>query len=142
MPMKPDNRCVKTITLRPHHLLCLRFRPAEFPDRLGKFLETEQMVKAAIRPKSGVMIGVAPGVDELCRTCPNCGDGRCDDPQGKEEVIRERDALILKGLGVWYGAEMMSKEWDDLIVRKAPLDFCLTRCPAKAECPASSKKML
>ena len=81
-------------------------------------------------------------MDELCRTCPNCGDGRCDDPRGNEEVIRERDALILKGLGVGYGAEMMSKEWDDLIVRKAPLTFCLTRCPAKEECPGPSKKTL
>ncbi|OPY66296.1 MAG: hypothetical protein A4E57_02875 [Syntrophorhabdaceae bacterium PtaU1.Bin034] len=133
---------IKTMTLRPHHLLCLRFRPAEFPDRPGKFLETEQTVKAALRPESEVMIRAAKGVDMLCLTCPNCGAGRCNDPQGNEEVIRERDAMILKGLGVSYGAAMTSKEWDDLIARKAPLDFCLTQCPAKAECPAQPKKTL
>jgi hypothetical protein len=86
------------------------------------------------------MIRLAEGVDLLCRACPNCGDDRCDDEGGNEEVIRERDAMILKGLGVSYGTAMMSKEWDELIAGKLPLDFCLTHCPAKAECPASSKK--
>jgi len=128
---------MKTMTLRPHHLLCLRFRPAEFPDRRGEFPDTERKVKAAISPESGFMLTVAQGVDELCRTCPNCGMERCDDPKGNEEVIRERDAAILKDLGVSYGATMVSKEWDDLIAGKRPLNFCVLLCPARAECPAS-----
>ena len=129
---------MKTMMLRPHHLLCLRFRPVEFADRQGEFPDTERKVKAAINPESAMTIRVARGVDELCRVCPNCGDERCDDPMGNEEVIRDRDASILKDLGVWYGTSMASKEWDDLIAGKVPLDFCLTRCPAREECPVSS----
>ena len=98
------------------------------------------MVMDAIQPESGVMIHVAEGVDGLCRACPNCGAGRCDDPKGNEEVIRERDAIILKGLGKSYGDAMMSGEWADLIAEKAPLEFCLTRCPARAECVVAGKK--
>jgi hypothetical protein len=131
---------MKTMKLRPHHLLCLRFRIVVFPDRSGKFPEAEQMVMDAIRPESGVMIHVAEGVDGLCRACPNCGAGRCDDPNGNEEVIRERDAIILTGLGVSYGDAMTSREWHDLVREKTPLKFCLTRCPAMAECVVTRKK--
>jgi hypothetical protein len=130
---------MKTITLRPHHLLCLRFRIVVFPDRAGEYPETEEMVYDAIRPESGVMIHVAEGVDVLCRACPNCGAGRCNDPNGNEEVIRNRDALILKGLGVSWCDGMTSQEWGDLVAKKVPLEFCLTGCPAKAECVVAQK---
>ena len=131
---------MKTMSLRPHHLLCLRIRPAEFPDRQGEFPDMERMVKAAIHPESGFMLRVARGIDELCRVCPNCGGDRCVDSPLNEEAVRELDAAILNDLGVQYGHEMISKDWDDLINRKAPLNFCLTRCPQRAGCPASSAK--
>ncbi len=131
---------MKTIALRPHHLLCLRFRIVVFPDRSGKFPETEKMVMDAIRAESAVMIHVAEGVDGLCRACPNCGADRCDDLKGNEEVIRERDALILKGLGISYGTAMTSGEWSDLIAGKVPMEFCLTLCPARAECVVTREK--
>lgn len=125
---------MKIMTLRPHHLLCLRFRPVEFPDRQGEFAETDRMVKDALKPESQFMIRVAQGVDDLCRACPNCVVDRCEDPRINEEAVRKIDAMILKDLGVSYGDAMVSKEWNDLIVRKVPLDFCLSQCPVKAEC--------
>ena len=51
-----------------------------------------------------------------------------------EDKVRKWDAIILKGLGISYGEKRTIQELREIIGRKAPLDFCRTRCPWKAIC--------
>ncbi|MGD0229106.1 MAG: DUF1284 domain-containing protein [Syntrophorhabdales bacterium] len=118
----------------------MRFLQVEFPERKGEFQEAEQRIRDAVRPESGTLIHVAQGIDRLCRTCPHCRGDRCEHPQGNEEAVRKWDALILKGLGISYGDAMTSRQWGVLIGEKAPLEFCLTRCPSGSRCAVSRKE--
>lgn len=128
---------MEKVKFRPHHIFCMRFLQAEFPERGEEFEHADQRTKDIIQACDDTPVEVTEGIDELCRVCPDCREDRCENPQGDEEAVRKWDNIILKGLGVSYGETKTSEEWCMLIKKKAPLDFCQTRCPWKSSCAVS-----
>jgi hypothetical protein len=128
---------MRNARFRPHHIFCYAFLNAEFPDRGVEFVRVEQSIKDIIQTDDETLVEAIEGIDELCRACPNCRDGRCESPQGDEEAVRKLDNILLKSLGISYGETRTPREWRMLIEQKAPLDFCLKRCPAKLGCTFS-----
>lgn len=124
--------------LRPHHIFCLGFLKAEYPERGEGFLDAERMVKDAVWSDDETLIETAEGPDELCRTCPHCRDGRCEHPQGNEDAVKKWDGILLKELGISYGEGMTSREWRRLIQERMPLPFCRARCPSRTGCTVAT----
>ena len=120
--------------LRPHHIFCLGFLNAEYPERGASFLHVEQTVKDVLWSDDETLIETAEGPDDLCRVCPHCRDDRCEHPQGSEDAVRKWDSILLKGLGISYGEAMISREWRTFIRERMPLRFCQARCPSKTKC--------
>ena len=120
--------------LRPHHIFCKKFLNLDFPERGGEFKQVSLAIKGLIESNSDAMIEIIQGVDGLCRSCPDCREDRCESANGNEDEVRKWDAIILKGLGIAYGEKRTIQELREIIGRKAPLDFCRTRCPWKAIC--------
>jgi hypothetical protein len=120
--------------LRPHHIFCNTFLVYDFQERGEEFKRVSLAVKELIESNSDTMIEIIQGVDGLCRSCPDFRGDRCEHPNGNEVEVRKFDAIILKGLGISYGRKSTIQELRDIIGRKAPLDFCRTRCPWKATC--------
>jgi hypothetical protein len=122
-----------TITkLRPHHIFCKTF--LTLPDRGEEFKRASLSIKELIESNCDAIIEINQGVDMLCRSCPDCREDRCESPHGNEDKVRKWDAIILKGLGISYGEKRTIQELREIIGRKAPLDFCRTRCPWKEIC--------
>jgi hypothetical protein len=129
---------MEKVKFRPHHIFCLRFLQVDLPERGEEYRLTEQRIKDLLQKEDDVLLEVAEGIDELCRSCINCQDDQCRSPKGSEESVRKWDNILLKGLGISYGDTRSSKQWRGLINQKSPLDFCLTRCPKKYFCTVSS----
>jgi len=125
---------VKKERFRPHHIFCERFLRLELPERGEKYGQVSRKRKDVIEDQDDVIIEVIEGIDQLCRMCPECQDGRCQNPRGGEEAVRKWDAIILKGLEINYGEARTSKDWRILINQKAPLNFCKTRCQYRSNC--------
>lgn len=123
---------------RPHHIFCLRFLQIDLPERGEGYRLAEKGIKDLLQKGDNVLLEVAEGIDELCRSCINCQDDQCRSPKGSEESVRKWDNILLKGLGISYGDTRSLKQWQGLIEQKAPLDFCLIRCPKKNFCTVFS----
>jgi hypothetical protein len=124
----------ETLRLRPHHIFCGRFLPLENLIRGEEFASAMKKIKELTQLESDLIITVTEGPDQLCKSCPEYRNGRCESPIGSEEAVRRWDSRILKGLGISYGQEITARALLALINDKAPLDFCQTRCPWKAFC--------
>lgn len=131
---------LEELRLRPHHIFCQHFSAWDVPDRGEAYNSLEQRIREALRSATGTMIEVVEGVDDLCRWCPLCQDGRCCSPEGDETSVRKWDAIILSGLGVSYGDRMAAGVFSRLILEKAPLAFCQNRCSLRAGCSANSPR--
>ena len=129
---------MEQVKFRPHHIFCLRFLEIDFPERGERYRLAEQRIKDLLQREDVVLLEVIEGIDELCRSCINLQDDQCRSPQGSEESVRKWDEILLKGLGISYGDQRSPKQWIELIERKAPIDFCLTRCPKKNFCTVFS----
>ena len=125
---------MKQARFRPHHIFCERFLEINIQNRGEEFERVSQERRDTIERQDDVVVEVVEGIDELCRACPDCRDGRCQNPKGGEEAVRKWDGIILKGLEINYGEMRTSKEWRVLINQKAPLDFCKRRCPYQSSC--------
>jgi hypothetical protein len=128
---------MEKVKMRPHHLFCLRFLKGEFPERGERYRLADAKIKELLLKEDDVRLEAAEGIDELCLSCTNLGDGGCQSPPGGEEAVRKWDHLLLKGLGIPYGEAMSAGQWRSLIALKAPLDFCRQRCPKKSSCTVS-----
>jgi len=104
------------------------------PDRGEEFERLSQKRRDTIEKEDDVLVEMIEGIDELCQVCPDCRDGRCQNPRGDEEAVRKWDGIILRGLEINYGETRTSKDWRMLINEKAPLNFCKTRCPYRSSC--------
>jgi hypothetical protein len=128
------NDNVHSMSLRPHHILCVRFISIEPPGRGEDFDILCRQVREILLSHEGTIIEVTEGVDDLCNPCPNLGDSRCISPFGDEDKVRRWDARIIDGLGLTYGEKKTAGDLRELINQKAPLDFCRNRCPWKTIC--------
>ena len=122
------------LRLRPHHIFCDRFLPLDNLIRGEEFARTVNEIKELTQAESDLMIIVAEGPDQVCKFCSDFRNERCENPLGDEEAVRKWDSKILKGLCISYGQEMTVRELIELIRKKAPLDFCQSRCPWKTIC--------
>lgn len=125
---------MKKVRFRPHHIFCERFLKVEVPNRGEEFEQVSQKVRDIIERQEDVIVEIIEGIDELCQACPDCRDGRCQNPRGNEEAVKKWDGIILKGLEINYGEARTSKDWRIFTQQKAPLDFCKTRCPFRSSC--------
>ncbi len=125
---------MKKVRFRPHHIFCERFLKIKLPNRGEEFERVSQKVRNIIERQDDVIVEIIEGIDELCQTCPDCMDGRCQNPRGNEEAVRKWDDIILKGLEINYGEVRTSKDLRILINQKAPLNFCKSRCPFRSSC--------
>lgn len=123
-----------TLKLRPHHIFCDRFLPLDGLIRGAEFIRTVNKIKELTQDGSDLMIIVTEGPDQVCKSCPDFKNDRCENPFGNEEAVRKWDSKVLKGLDISYGQEITVRALLELISRKAPLDFCQTRCPWKTVC--------
>jgi len=130
----PHDQHLTIKKLRPHHILCNPLLTIDFSEQGEEFKRVFLAVKELIESNSEARIEIAPGVDVQCRSCPDCRGERCESPHGNEDKVRKWDAIILKGLGISYGEKRTVQELREIISRKAPLEFCQTRCPWKATC--------
>jgi hypothetical protein len=126
------------LNLRPHHIFCDRFLPLEELLRGEDFAYTVNKIKE-LTQRNDLIINVTEGPDHVCQSCPDYKNGRCENPVGNEEAVRKWDLKIIKGLGISYGQEVTVGELLELIIEKAPLEFCQTRCPWKTICGVFSK---
>jgi hypothetical protein len=127
------------LRLRPHHIFCDRFLPLDNLIRGEEFAATVNKIKELTQSESDLIIIVTEGPDELCKSCPDCKNDRCENPIGNEEAVRKWDSKIIKGLGISYGEELTVRALLSLIRKKAPLDFCQNRCPWKTLCGVFSE---
>jgi len=86
--------------LRAHHICCVPFWTGAVEGRGLRFEEVENRVRSRLLSSAGHKVMVIEGVDELCRECPLCINGRCASPDGDEDAVRKWDAILLRELGV------------------------------------------
>jgi hypothetical protein len=122
------------LKLRPHHIFCGRFLPLDNLIRGKEFAVALNKIKELTRLGSNLIITVTEGPDQVCKSCPDYRNDRCENPLGNEDAVRKWDSKILKGLDISYGQEITVRALLALISGKAPLDFCQTRCPWKTLC--------
>lgn len=122
------------LRLRPHHIFCDRFLPLDGLVRGEEFARAVNEIQELTRPGSDVVVIVTEGPDQLCDSCPDYRNERCENPMGDEGEVRKWDARVRQGLGLSYGDELSVPELLVLIKKKAPLDFCRDRCPWKKFC--------
>lgn len=124
----------QTLRLRPHHLFCGRFLPLDKLIRGDEFANALHNITELIKSESDLIIAVTEGPDQVCSSCPEYRNNRCENSFGNEKAVRKWDSKILKGLAISYGQEIKGNALLALIREKAPLDFCQTRCPWKTIC--------
>ncbi|MDO8568004.1 MAG: DUF1284 domain-containing protein [Dehalococcoidales bacterium] len=121
------------ISLRAHHIICMRFRSSAFDERGPGFTQVKDKIKARLA-QPDALIMVAEGIDILCHECPNLGDdGRCTAARGDETEVRKWDAILLRELGIPFGSCLTAGEWQAAINKKIPFKLCL-RCQWKKVC--------
>ena len=123
-----------TERFRPHHILCERFLMLAFPERGEEYARMKRKAVEVVGSQEDTLVEAIEGVDDICCSCSNCRDDRCESTAGDEGAVRKWDAIILKGLGVICGETRTAGEWRALINEKAPLSFCTSRCPFRAKC--------
>ena len=119
---------------RPHHIFCVRFLPGNASGRGEEFDRELAKIKEMMRSDIDTVVIVTQGVDDLCRSCPDCKNNRCEHSYGDEVQVVKWDEKILKGLDISYGQRMTIGELRAMIENKAPLDFCRQRCPWRSKC--------
>lgn len=122
------------LRLRPHHLLCGFLLPTEVTDRGPDFARVLAGLRELVDSSDDTLVQVVPGVDDLCSSCPDCGDGRCESVFGDEDKVLRWDARVLDGLGIASGALLTTREIRALVREKAPMPFCRERCPWSSIC--------
>ncbi len=118
--------------IRPHHIYCYHFTSFSTDSRSEQFSEAKERLRQLWSPENtdkDQYIEVNEGADILCETCPLFDGKGCSHTKGGEEGVRKWDLKIMSELGISFGQKMKVREVNELIKNKAPLDFCLNRCP-------------
>jgi len=123
----------QVLRLRAHHICCMRFWHVVFEGRCPDFYRVENKIKDILLSQPESLVMVVEGMDELCKACPLCVDGRCSSPLGNEDEVRKWDAILLKELSLSFGDCLTSGEWQALIEQKTTFKLC-KRCHWKKIC--------
>ena len=118
--------------LRPHHIYCYHFTDFTDVSRGEQFSEMKERMRYLWSPGNTdkeQQIEVKEGADIVCEVCPYFDGKGCSHAKGGDEGVRKWDARIIGELGIAYGQKMKISEINTLVENKAPLNFCLARCP-------------
>lgn len=114
--------------LRAHHAFCSYFSSFSDPSRKEAFKAAVKTIETLLKEgKESVEIVNYP--DFLCQVCSFFNGQECSHPGGGEAGVKKWDARILEGTGLQPGQVLTFSELGSLVREKAPLNFCLTRCP-------------
>ena len=130
---------MEALPLRAHHICCLRFLKVTSEERGADYRQVSDKIKSTLLSQPESLVMVIEGVDELCRVCPQCSDGRCNSPRGDENEVRRWDAILLKELGLSFGVCLTSSQWQALIAQKAPFKLC-KRCQWHKVCNVETSR--
>ena len=112
---------METLRLRPHHIFCDRFLPLDNLIRGKEFACAVNKIKELTQSESDLIITVTEGQDQLCYSCPDYKNNRCENPIGNEESVRKWDSKILKGLdNKWV---ILTKDNSSVIAYSDDLDY-------------------
>jgi hypothetical protein len=114
--------------LRPHHFYCFHFASFYDPSRGEEFKAITEKRRQLFKAKEE-KIEVKEGPDLLCEACPYYDGQGCTHPKGDEKAVKKWDTRILQELGLGFGQILKVAEVQSLIREKAPLTFCLQKCP-------------
>ncbi len=98
----------KTLFLRPHHLLCMRFfegrgYDARFVENMYELLRELEAGEPAIT--------LVDGCDAVCAACPENREGRC----ANFDKVRRIDRRALDAMGLDFGDTKSRRELDELV---------------------------
>ena len=114
--------------LRPHHAYCIHFMSLSYPQREAAYEDARDIIERLLQDETK-SIEMREVPDILCQSCPYFDGQACAHPEGDEKAVKKWDAAILKVLGLESGQTLSVPELKSLIKEKAPLPFCITKCP-------------
>ena len=88
---------MKTVHLRPHHLLCIQKYTGHGYDEAFTAHMTALTASLAAKPRTPVRL--TRGCDDLCAACPHQAGGVCT----SLEKVAEMDGGVLAACGLAYG---------------------------------------
>lgn len=98
------------VSLRAHHLLCLRAfvglgYSREFSLNMGE-------IKRRLDNQPGTPVRLIDGPDDICAACPHLANKVCELP-GAEAQSRDRDNAVLQLIGAELGHEAAWEMWEE-----------------------------
>lgn len=126
------------IRLRPHHIFCIRFLEM-IPDGRGEaFSNQYQEIRTLLASGEALEIEIIDAIDEICGYCSDCNGYSYISPFDDEEQVNRWDNRLITALGLKFGNSMTCEDLRKLVDEKAPLEFCINRCPWKSICLVSA----
>jgi hypothetical protein len=118
--------------LRPHHIYCYHFNSFADSSKGINFNRVQDSIAALWNgnpDNTTKTITVQEGADILCAVCP-CFDGTgCTHPNGGNKGVIKWDSKITAEIDIHHGQTFTIDEINNMVNRKAPLQFCINRCP-------------
>jgi Uncharacterized conserved protein len=127
---KGEEKCMKPLRLRGHHLLCVHgFRGMGYSP---SFVEKMWEVVTKIRDEEqDFPIQVVSALDDACMACPHHGESTCQaDPNSNEHVI-SMDQKVIRHLGIEENGIYLKSELLGLTAQKVvpdDLDYLCANC--------------
>lgn len=111
------------MNLRPHHLLCIQKFTGHGYD--ADFTAHMKSIVSELSENPETLITVAQGCDDVCRRCPNHGNGVCS----SLEKVAFMDSAVLRVCGLSYGenipwAEAAGKAWERIFQTDEFYNIC------------------
>jgi len=102
---------MKTLNIRPHHLLCLHVASDDIRDYYSRrFMENMKRISEIIRENPETMIKLVRQADDICMACPNNDNGVCVMKPWMDEFVKRLDEKVLHIAGLKSGQVLMAKE--------------------------------
>lgn len=120
------------LTLRGHHLLCLKgFQGYGYDE---KFTENMKTINNE-RKKHDTTIKLTDSQDDICKYCPNLKNNICENPQQNNKIIK-MDKQILKNfdLSKEYNSVKLFKQIDDIFNTQESISKICLNCMWHDEC--------
>ena len=120
------------LTLRGHHLLCLKgFQGYGYSD---DFVENMTEIND-LRKKPDTTVTLTDTPDDICRSCPKLKDGICENTS-QNQRIREMDRNVLHHLNSSeeYNSTELFEKVDEIFNSKEDVRYICFKCMWHEEC--------
>jgi hypothetical protein len=115
---------MKRLTIRGHHLYCLRYLTFDPNERGQKFALEYTRIRNILTEDSGTYLDITIGPDELCECCPLCREEGCASSEGSEPEVRKLDHIILKSIGLTPESISTAGQLKEHLRLQSPITFC------------------